>query len=91
MCRLKYKLPAAAEFCKPAASPTLAQSVLLKNIYQMAPGISDDGIYAVYPVFTTNKGVSSVKLGWFTISTGVQVVAGIDLSARSVRLLAVGN
>lgn len=63
-----------------------------KGILLITPSSSDDGVYVVYPKPPANSGTpkaSGWKLKWVTQSTGAEVAATTDLSARHVRLLVV--
>lgn len=55
---------------------------------------SDNGQYAVNVFlgkFTAGKGASTAKVQWLTAATGAEVAGTTDLSARSVRLFAIGR
>lgn len=67
-------------------------SIGLNGLQWVNGGTSESGTYRVIPIFgggASTKG--SIKLMWITISTDVEVVAGTNLSAEVIRLLAVGG
>lgn len=72
-------------------------SIGLSGLQWVNGGTSESGTYRVIPVFggtaaggsAPNNG--SIKLKWITISTNTEVVAGVNLSAEVIRLLAVGG
>lgn len=80
-----------------ASPPTGGQAVQasefgLKYLEHVEGGLSDTGAYIV--VFTpkiTGKGpVTSGTLMWITAVTGVEVAGAVNLSAKQVRLRAIG-
>lgn len=70
----------------------------LKYIDWLDARYTDSGTYIVQPFITAGHASSSVnggatttfRLKWVVLSTGVEVVAGTDLSAEVVRCLAIG-
>lgn len=52
-------------------------------------GISDDGQYGV--AVSNNPNLLQVELRWFVLSTGTEVANAVNLSARTVRLFAIGH
>ena len=78
--------------------PITAATFGLKTIEALIGGISDNGQYEVVPVFTNTNtsaqaaagGQTTVNLQWRTAATGAEAGA-IDLSARTVRLTAIGT
>ena len=63
----------------------------LKYIEAAEGSLSDDGQYGVRVIHDSNpkQGTTSIRLMWFTAATGAQAGA-VDLSARSVRVRAIG-
>lgn len=82
-----------------ATPPTGGQSILasafgLKGIDACEASGSDDGTYAIrvfYPNGSAVRPSLSVTLQWITAATGAEVAALTVLSARTIRLRAVGN
>ena len=62
----------------------------------LGPSISQDGQYYAVPVFTNtqvnpaNPGQTSVQLMWVVAATGAQVAGATNLSAKKVRVTAIG-
>lgn len=56
-------------------------------------GCSDDGQYEAIPFMERNPvtGANAVRLMWISTTTGLEVLTGTNLSARTVRLLAMGR
>jgi len=66
----------------------------MKYLEMVFHGTSDDGSYIVvaYLVpFQTGQPSTSVRLQWITAATGAEVVATTNLSARTVRVWAIGS
>lgn len=77
--------------------PTGGQSVTasefgLKYIEHVEGCLSDNGQYLVFftPTVSGKEGVTSGILFWMTAVNGLEVVAQVDLSGRTVRLKAIG-
>lgn len=71
-----------------------ASDMDLKHMYVvLGVGLSDDGQYRVEAVWNGGIGsaATSVLLMWIVAATGAQVTGAVNLSARSVRLLALGQ
>lgn len=70
-----------------------ASEFALKNLYHVAPGMTTDGLYYVWPA---NNGLQnaqgkSVAALWIVVATNAEVGAAVDLSGSIVSLRAVGN
>ena len=66
----------------------------LQSFHIILAQASNDGKYKVVVIPIQLMGDDSfneARLEWIDLATGAQVAAGTDLSASSVRLLAIGN
>lgn len=91
--------PADEEGTLPSAAPSGGQTVTaadfgLQSIDWVGAMGSDDGSYNVSVLpgdFSSGSPLDSVVLLWIDAATGLEVTAGTDLSASTVRLLAIGR
>jgi len=70
-----------------------ASEFLMKNLYHVAPAITTDGLYEVWPACNgvlAGQG-STVAAKWILISTGAEPAPGANLSASIAVLRAAGN
>lgn len=66
----------------------------LQSIDWIGAMASDDAQYSVYVApapFNSGSPLASALLMWIEAATGAEVAAGTDLSAHTVRLLAIGR
>lgn len=66
----------------------------LQSIDWVGVMASDNGQYSVAAIpapFNLGNPLASVALQWSVAATGAQVAAAVNLSARTVRLLAIGR
>jgi hypothetical protein len=78
----------------PTGGDTLyAKEFGLKAFDSVAPLSSDNGQYGAVAVFPEGitKGSTSCKLLWKTLATGAEVAPATNLSARTLRILVVGD
>lgn len=59
-------------------------------IWSLTGGVSQSGTYFVIGR-ALNSGYSQFQLVWYVSSTGAEVGAGVDLSAETVRVAAIGQ
>ena len=62
-----------------------------KEIAQVIAGASQDALYQALPLFLKNSSQPEFTLLWLDLTTGLEVGAGIDLSASPVRLTVIGR
>jgi hypothetical protein len=62
---------------------------LFQLVYLMPMNLSQSGNFAADPISVPGPGSRNVKVKWFT-SAGVEVGNGVNLSAETVRVLAIG-
>ena len=63
----------------------------LRKILHASAGASDNGAQFCAVAHASHSSVSSVKVLWFVNTTGAEVAAAQDLSARFVRVRVVGR
>lgn len=70
-----------------------ASDLGLTDIEFATCSLSDNGQYEANCIFDLNpqSGVKTLRLMWLTAATGAQVAGAVDLSARSIRIVAEGH
>lgn len=74
----------------------LATEAGLKAIDWASPGLSDNGQYIAYPIFTNTQASPrsaaqvSIPVIWTVAAGGAEVAGGVDLSGRTVRFMVQG-
>lgn len=48
---------------------------------------TNSGTYSIFPIFSTEGPVPTVKLIWVVVATGAEVANAVDLSAERFRML----
>ncbi len=87
-----YDITGPASYAADGQSITAAD-LGLKYIHFASSGGSDDGAQFTATSHLGNAGfpVTTVKIAWFVVGTGAEVANGVDLSARTVRVLVIGR
>lgn len=87
-----YDITGPASYAADGQSVTVAD-LGLKYIHFASSGGSDNGDQFTATSHLGNAGfpVTAIKVAWFVVGTGAEVANGVDLSARTVRLLVIGR
>jgi hypothetical protein len=76
----------------PGGGDTLYASEMgLKQIERVLSGMSDDGQYIIVGQGVPGGFPQNAVLMWIVANTGAQVANGVNLSARTAKILAIGR